>query len=322
MKKLFYIICISVILTNCSKDDDLAHSFTGKQEIEIFLDDLPPIIYKGGEFFESLNQNNSDFTGINYYELGFSFSMEKTNMFEKFAFGFQEVFNFTTEQINNPFFFSANLEFTDEYSDYKLPQSSGNGHGVDYLNIGSEDSRVDSVNLNITEFHSNGNEKVIDGVRQAYPLEKIKGNLEFSYKNDLNGKNHKIKVNFDFEGKNIIKEDDEIIITTPSGENDLIGKWYQIPQTCNNSSGERNFLHFKSGGKLTTFQADCNSACAGGGVTIEMDYEVSGNKIIHTPRSVSEYCGQQAATPTPFTVTYSISTNGTLTIDGNQQWKK
>lgn len=106
-----------------------------------------------------------------------------------------------------------------------------------------------------------------------------------------------------------------------NNNNPLIGKWYQTPQSCSNSSGERNFLHFKSNGTLTVFQADCNSACSGGGVSIYMDYEISGNKIIHTPKSVSEYCGNQAQTPSPFTVSYTIS-NGVLTIDNNQKWKK
>lgn len=126
-----------------------------------------------------------------------------------------------------------------------------------------------------------------------------------------------VSINFDVKDQNIIGQESP----SSGGANSLLGKWYQTPQSCPNSSGERNFLYFKSSSKLTAFQADCNSSCAGGGVTTEINYEISGNQIINTPTSVSEYCGVKAATPAPFNVTYSISSNGILTIDG-QQWKK
>lgn len=331
MKKGIYIILLLLTFSNCSKDDDPANSFKGRQEIEIILDDLPPIIYKGGDYYESLNEHNADFTKVDLKILdgsnNFSFTMKNTNMFNTFSFYVDNSFSFDLigkdiKTVENPYFFSSALNYTDDYDQYRVDDDNIYAFGS---SLG--DGGVESSKLTITEFHSNGNEKVIDGERKAYPYEKIKGNLVFSYKNNSSNQLHNVKVNFNFEGDNIIKENDNIVTSPPSGGgsnegNELLGKWYQTPQSCANSSGERNYLHFKSDGKLTVFQADCNSACSGGGVTTKMNYKISGNQIIHTPTSVSEYCGQQSNVPAPFTVTYTISSNGILTIDGNQQWKK
>lgn len=99
-----------------------------------------------------------------------------------------------------------------------------------------------------------------------------------------------------------------------SGGDSIIGKWNQVPQDCTNSNGEGNSFTFGSSSG-TVFQADCNSTCAGGGVSTLFNYSISGSNVTISPTSVSEYCGVQADTPAAFTSAFSINGN-ILTLDG------
>jgi hypothetical protein len=98
------------------------------------------------------------------------------------------------------------------------------------------------------------------------------------------------------------------------GGEGLQGRWNQLPTQCTNSNGDGNYFSFSSATGVV-FQADCNSTCAGGGVSTSFNYSTSGSNVTITPTSVSTYCGETAAAPAAFTVPYSISGN-ILTLDG------
>ena len=105
-----------------------------------------------------------------------------------------------------------------------------------------------------------------------------------------------------------------------SGSSDgLVGTWRRVG-ACTNSSGTPDTFSFNANKKGSLFQADCNSACAGGGITTQFSYSVSGSSLSVTPTSVGDYCGNTPTLSVPFTLSWSIS-GDTLTMDG-VKWKR
>ncbi len=101
------------------------------------------------------------------------------------------------------------------------------------------------------------------------------------------------------------------------GGSSLLGRWNQLPTACTNTNGDGNYFNFTSESSGLVFQADCNSSCAGGGVTTSFNYSTQNSSVTITPTQVSTYCGQTAPVPAAFTVPYSIS-GDVLTLDGQE----
>jgi len=335
MKKYILLLSVFILSVSCAKEENRADNFVGKQEVTITLDNHEPLTFYSGEYYDSENMTNADIARIivSPSDREFKFTIRDTEIFDIFSFSYEDTFASSITEITagivteNPYFFSSYMEFTEDYlisdtstsNELDLAAIFNNGAYVNTGIFGSDSpyGTLSTLTLEVTDMYSNGVEKYIDGVRKDYPLEMIEGSLNIEFM-DEEDQFHTLKMDFYLEGDDIVKERTEDI-TTDDGDNGLIGKWTQVG-ACLNSSGNGNSFTFSSGGSGNVFQADCNNACSGGGVRTNFNYSVDGSSVTITPTSVSDYCGVASNTPSPFTVSWSVS-GDILTLDG-QDFKK
>lgn len=96
----------------------------------------------------------------------------------------------------------------------------------------------------------------------------------------------------------------------------IVGKWSQ-DGGCINANGDRSYFRFNADKTGVYFNSDCNSACAGFGITFHFKYELTDNAIKINYTRTDSYCGIAVDTPKPETATYALSGN-TLTINGTK----
>jgi hypothetical protein len=227
MKKILKIsttLLLFAVILSCSDDENPADNFLGKQDVLITLngDSFP---MKGGEYYKSTNESNCDITEIKHLgsSAEFSFKLENSTNFERFSFNYQSTFNGDPvalgETIVNPWFFAYSFKLTNEDSYYvgaMIDGESNTGNTSGYPD-NAVLVTIENVSLVINKRVSNGNEQVIDGVRQEYPLEKVSGVLTIEFTDEA-GERQNVSMDFDLEGDNIVIEPDENIFSDPVGD--------------------------------------------------------------------------------------------------------
>ena len=73
--------------------------------------------------------------------------------------------------------------------------------------------------------------------------------------------------------------------------NPLVGKWMRT-NSCANINGESNWIQFSSNGTGSSFNADCNNACAGYGILVKFSYTYTSSSFPRNYNNAGPYCGQ------------------------------
>ncbi len=215
--KITIFLALFVGVFACSKDDNPADDFLGTQDVTLMLNG-ESFAMKGGDYYNSLGESNCEIADIRLDASSFEFKFNNGVGFERFSFKFSNTFGIEGLPIGvvnqNPGFFFFSFKQANEGESFVGAQLNGEDT---YVNGDIGDSqRVEITNssLIINERVSNGNEQVIDGVRQDYPLERIGGTLNVSFNNEL-GESQNLEVDFALEGDNIVIEPDENIFSDP-----------------------------------------------------------------------------------------------------------
>lgn len=88
--------------------------------------------------------------------------------------------------------------------------------------------------------------------------------------------------------------------------NPLVGKWMRV-NTCRNVNNVANWVQFNSDGTGTSFNSDCNSACAGYGINFGFTYTYDDAEFTLNYNRADPYCGLPVDIPKPITNTYSVA---------------
>ncbi|GEQ86727.1 hypothetical protein ULMS_22350 [Patiriisocius marinistellae] len=221
--QLTIFIAFFAVLFSCSDDENPADNFLGTQDVTLTLNNQPHEL-KAGEYYQSQNEANCEITEIMHTgnSVEFEFTLENSNVFDRFSFNYRSSFNGEPipvgQTVENPWFFSFSMALANEDNYYVgslLQGESYIGH------TGYPDNAIeviiDNITLVINERVSNGNEEVIDGVRQDYPFEKISGVLNVEFSNEA-GESQNVEMDFNLEGENIVIEPDNNIFTDPGDD--------------------------------------------------------------------------------------------------------
>lgn len=221
--KITTFLLLSAVTLSCSEDENPADKFLGKQDVT-FIMNGETYSLKGGEYYQSQGELNCEITKIEHTKptSELKLSLENSQVFDNFSFNFKNSFNGEETSVGktmeNPYFFAFTMVLPSDGDYYVGAIIDGQNSPV----FGSPDHAIEvdivNVSLVINERVSNGNEKVVDGVRKDYPKEKIGGVLNIQFTDD-DGENHNIEMDFKLEGDNIVIEPDNNI-TSGSGDDD------------------------------------------------------------------------------------------------------
>lgn len=92
----------------------------------------------------------------------------------------------------------------------------------------------------------------------------------------------------------------------PGGLSNIIGKW-SSENGCSNLNGEKAYFRFNADKSGVFFNTDCNSACAGYGITFHFTYVQKEKTITINYTRTDDYCNMPVNTPVPETASYTLS---------------
>jgi len=94
----------------------------------------------------------------------------------------------------------------------------------------------------------------------------------------------------------------------------IVGKWVDL-NGCINANGEQTYFQFNENGSGEIFYVDCYSVCEGFGYYLYFNWTDNGDAVSLDYTSRGSYCGETAETPSPESLSYSLS-GDTLTMAG------
>ncbi len=215
----FLLLAIYLVFFSCSDDENPADNFKGTQDVTITFQGETYDL-KGGEYYASLSESNCDISTIRHFgnNAESRFSLSGAPSINRFTFGYNSTFNSDPvpvgQTLTNPYFFYFSISKPGRESYYVGALLGGQSAPANDFNDNAIEVEIENASVTINSRFSNGNERVVDGVRDEYPLEKVTGKIDVQFK-DENNVSQNLSADFDLEGDNIVIEPDDIIITPP-----------------------------------------------------------------------------------------------------------